>query len=325
MAEAPLTTPVVLTLFNRPEWTATTFARIAAAKPTQLFLIADGPRPNHPTDAENCAAARAVVERVDWACEVRRNFSDENMGPRRRLSSGIDWVFAQVEAAMILEHDVLVEPTFFRFAQEMLERYADDGRIMHVTGYNPVLPMHQPTNYPYSYYFSQHGANWGWATWRRAWQRYYDVDMKLWTPELQIELAKHPALNQTIVNAFARTHGGLNTWDYQWIFARVMQSGLSIVPVKNLARNIGIGPQATNTTNSFTRHAAMTTTPQEFPLLHPPSVLFWPSYERAALRAHYGLHWRNQLVRRSPKWLVYLAMKMMRWLERQRSPRSAQG
>jgi hypothetical protein len=52
VTEVALNTPVVFAIFNRPEITAQIFARIAAAKPTQLFIIADGPRPGHPTDAE---------------------------------------------------------------------------------------------------------------------------------------------------------------------------------------------------------------------------------------------------------------------------------
>ena len=61
MTEVALTTPVAFAIFNRPKTTALTFARIAATKPTQLFLIADGPRPNHPTDAEK----RKAVDGVD--------------------------------------------------------------------------------------------------------------------------------------------------------------------------------------------------------------------------------------------------------------------
>jgi hypothetical protein len=68
-----LKTPVALIFFNRPQTTARVFAEIAKAKPDKLLLIADGPRAGHPSDEENCAATRAVVERVDWECEVLRN------------------------------------------------------------------------------------------------------------------------------------------------------------------------------------------------------------------------------------------------------------
>jgi hypothetical protein len=321
----PLTTPVVLTLFNRPEWTALTFARIAEVKPTHLFLIADGPRPNLPSDAEGCAATRAVVEKIDWDCEVHRDFSDVNMGPRRRLASGISAVFDHVDRAIILEHDILAEPTFFYFAQEMLERYLDDDRVMHISGYNPV-GWYNPAasrqrlapSYPYSYYFSMYGFNWGWATWRRAWQPYYDVDMKLWSPQLEAELRQHPGLNQTMVDVFAQTTRGLNTWDYQWTFARFLQSGLSVVSAQNLVRNIGFGALATNTRDSLTRHAHITSEPQEFPLVHPPWMMRWPSYEQAAQRVHNGVQWRNEIMKRIPKSWFDSARVVARRLEKLR-------
>lgn len=276
MGDKELTTPVAFFLFNRPKQTAETFARIAQAKPTQLFLVADAPRTNHPTDAANCAAARAVVAEINWDCDVYHNFADANMGCRCRIASGIDWVFEQVETAIILEDDVVVEPTFFRFAQEMLQRHFDDERIMQVSGYNPIPPR----PYPYSYYYSQWSFIWGWATWRRAWQRYYDVDMSLWSPLLREELANHPALNPRIIALFEEAHAGrIDTWDYQWFFARIIQSGLNVAPVRNLVRNIGFDTAATHTKDPSTPHALMRTQAMDFPLIHPPWTMIDPSYE----------------------------------------------
>jgi hypothetical protein len=97
--------PIALILFNRPDRAAQVFAEIAKAKPSKLFLIADGPRPHVPGDDEKCAAARAVVERVNWDCDVQRNFSDGNLGCGQRPATGISWVFEQVDRAIILEDD----------------------------------------------------------------------------------------------------------------------------------------------------------------------------------------------------------------------------
>lgn len=58
--------PIVLMIFNRPDLTEHVFAAIAEARPRKLLVIADGPRPERAGEAEKCAAARAIVERVDW-------------------------------------------------------------------------------------------------------------------------------------------------------------------------------------------------------------------------------------------------------------------
>ncbi|NJR32181.1 MAG: glycosyltransferase family 2 protein, partial [Chamaesiphon sp. CSU_1_12] len=116
-------TPVILIIFNRPDVTEKSFAAIRQAQPAQLLVIADGPRPHRPDDAEKCAAARAIIDRVDWDCQVLKNFADTNMGCGIRVSSGLTWAFDLVEEAIVLEDDCLPHPTFFQFCEEMLERY----------------------------------------------------------------------------------------------------------------------------------------------------------------------------------------------------------
>ena len=91
-------------------------------------------RTSRPTPS--VAPPRAVVERVDWDCEVQRNFSDVNLGCGMRPATGLTWVFKHVDRAIVLEADCVPDPTFFRFCDEALERYRDDERVMHVAGNN---------------------------------------------------------------------------------------------------------------------------------------------------------------------------------------------
>ena len=168
-------TAVALILFRRPEQTARVFERIREARPENLFLIADGPRLGNAEDERECARARAVVEKVDWPCEVHRDFADQNLGLKRRIPSGLDGVFDEVEEAIILEDDCLPHPSFFPYCEELLARYRDDERIVHISG-SQLLP--EPPS-EWSYHFSRGPAVWGWATWRRAW-RLFDVDLNDW-------------------------------------------------------------------------------------------------------------------------------------------------
>ena len=153
-----LTTPVVFVIFNRPDTTAKVFEAIRQAKPPKLLVIADGARIDKPGEAKKCAAARAIINQVDWQCEVLTNYSDVNLGCRKRVSSGLDWVFEQVEEAIILEDDCLPHPTFFRYCQELLEKYRDDEHIMMISGNN--FQFGRKRN-EYSYYFSHYSHIWG--------------------------------------------------------------------------------------------------------------------------------------------------------------------
>jgi hypothetical protein len=137
-------TPVALLLFNRPSTTARILDAIRTVRPRQLFLIADGPRATHPNDAQQCAAARAAAEAVDWECERHTNYASDNLGIKARVDSGLNWLFAQVDEAIVLEDDCLPHPTFFRFCEELLERYRDQPRVMTISGSDFKLGRHDP-------------------------------------------------------------------------------------------------------------------------------------------------------------------------------------
>src|ERR1017187_3341040 len=119
-------TPVAFMIFNRPDLTAQVFHEIANARPPKLFVIADGPRADQLGEADKCAAARAVVERVNWDCEVVKNYSATNLGCGVRVATGISWVFDQTEEAIILEDDCVPHPTFFRFCEELQDEISSN-------------------------------------------------------------------------------------------------------------------------------------------------------------------------------------------------------
>lgn len=262
-----LTTPVSLLVFSRPVTTARVFAAIREARPQRLFIVADGPRPNRPGESDLCAEVLRIVEQVDWPCQVLRNYSTINLGCRVRVSSGLDWVFSQVEEAIVLEDDCLPDPSFFRFCQEMLGRYRNEEQVMSICGSNLLGSWKADVQ---GYHFSQCFGIWGWATWRRAWN-FYDVDMLLWqTPESRQrihDVLGGGALYRMRALDFDRVAAGrVDTWDYQWTFAQLMRSGLSLVPAVNLISNIGFNADATHTVDPDSSFASLPSFPCRFPL-----------------------------------------------------------
>ena len=264
-----LETPLVFIVFNRPETTRRVWERICAARPQRLFVIADGPRPARPTDAELCAAVRQIVERTDWPCEVSREYSTPNLGAAARVSSGLDWVFTQVEEAIILEDDCLPDPTFFPFCTELLARYRDEPKVAQIAGCSFQGENHAGQT---SYYFSRYPHGWGWATWRRAWKN-YDHAMRAWREERGgdwlAQCVSHPAERRIWEQSFDATlSGGVDAWDYRWVLAVWRTGGLSLAPYRNLISNIGFGADATHTKGS-SLWASLPLAPMPFPLVHP--------------------------------------------------------
>lgn len=295
MPASELTTPVILLIFNRPDTTALVFAEIAKAKPSRLLVVADGPRQNHIDDVKHCAATRAIIDQVDWDCEVSLNYAEANLGLRRRVSSGLNWAFDLIDEAIILEDDCLPHPAFFRFCEELLDRYRDDQRIMMICGTNVLAPWHADTQ---SFHFSVYGSIWGWATWRRAWD-HYDPNMATWSdPDVQKQVRDVLCDDRQFrhrSDIFWRTYRGeLPSWDYQWTFARLLQSGLSIVPSMNLVSNVGFDERATNTTFIDDRLAKVPTQPLTFPLRSPIGVAPDRSFDAALFDYTYRFRkWRK--------------------------------
>ena len=241
-------TPVAYVVFNRPRHTRETFAAIRAYRPSQLFIIADGPRTSHPGDIERCREVRSIVSEIDWPCEVRHNFSDGNVGCRRRVSTGLDWVFTAVDRAIILEDDCLGSLDFFSFCDELLSHYHDTESVWVVSG-NSYQPQHCRGNG--SYFFSKYPDIWGWATWRRAW-RHYRSDLPFLSEWLKSRRWKEDFPTRSEQRYFRRIFsealtGAVDSWAYRWTGCVIYGGGLSATPNANLVRNIGFDDQGTHT------------------------------------------------------------------------------
>ncbi len=237
---------VAFFIYKRHSCTKLVWDAIRRARPPVLLVIADGPREEK--DRVECEKTRSIVASPDWPCDVRRNYSAVNMGCRDRMASGLEWVFEEVEEAIILEDDCLPADGFFGFCDEMLARYRDDTRVMHVSGNNFLRGA---ACGPYSYYFSKYSFSWGWATWRRSW-RSFDLQVRLWpaakAANLLGSICSLPEERRFWGRVFDRQYKGASkAWDYSWLFSCWVNHGVSVVPVVNLVTNIGEGAGATHT------------------------------------------------------------------------------
>jgi hypothetical protein len=270
-----LTTPVLLIGFNRVGPLRKVFEAVRAARPPRLYFAADGPR--NEEEKVRCEEVRALAKEVDWPCEVFTRFNEQNQGLRKGVSSAIAWFFEHEPEGIVLEDDTLPVLAFFRFCQEMLERYRTDERIWVILANNLMDEWPSPTRG--SYYFSAHGygAPWGWASWRRVWA-YYDVHMSQW-PELKASTTlKDFFLNKDeerdVHEMFDRVHDGrMNSWSYQLDITRIANHGLNIIPNINLVDNIGFGDDGTHTTSLADPRNKRTARAIPFPLEHPKLIM----------------------------------------------------
>lgn len=267
-------TPILFLVFNREDTTRKVFEAIRRQKPKYLFVAADGPRKHKADEAEQCRRVKELVTQVDWNCELKTLFREENLGCRMAVSSAISWFFSHVEQGIILEDDCLPDDSFFPFCETLLERYKNDDRIGHISG-NCFLP--QWVDGRYSYDFSSIVHIWGWATWRRTWQQ-VDIQFPFWQQEKQKRALLFNGLREkiyfsTFLSDALQRKNGLNPWAVFYFFSLRLQNQLAIYPSVNLVENIGLASEiATHTTKKNKRHI-VPSLPVAFPLKHPVYIL----------------------------------------------------
>lgn len=284
-------TPLLLLVFNRPHNTRRVFEAVRAARPSRLFIAADGPRPGRPDDDRLCREVRAIAGAVDWPCRVETLFRTQNLGLRVAVSQAINWFFSHVDEGVILEDDVLPSPDFFTYCSELLARYREVPGVMMIAGSNPAAGS---VELEASYSFSGYALIWGWATWKRAWQK-YDGELESLGPDSGMSvLSSFHCATRGFRMMWSRKlrevkSGRINTWDYQWAYTLFSNRGACIVPRVNLVENIGFGEDATHTFSLPSWMKRDSSRVLDRPLRHPARIQLDVRLDTAIARDHSGL------------------------------------
>ena len=262
-------TPIVFICFNRPEITQKTFQQIKKLKPAKLFLIMDGPREKNKKDQINVARVKKIIKKINWKCKVYKNFSKSNIGLKKRIVSGLDWVFKKVDKAIILEDDCYPSHNFFIFCENMLNFYQNNNEVLVITGNNfqegPVDDK--------SYYFSKYPHIWGWATWKSTWNLFDDKDVNI---QKFLNSKKFKKVNKIIDEQnywksmyYQIKQGSLKSWAFYFLINIWKKNGLTVTPNKNLIINLGINNISSSNKNDPNLKINLSKSDIKFPLIHP--------------------------------------------------------
>lgn len=284
--------PILVIVYNRPIQTARVLEMVGAVRPSRVYIASDGPK--DASDAEKVDSVRAITSALPASSNVKHLISKRNLGCRNATEAAIDWFFEYETAGIILEDDTVPNLSFFRFCDELLQRYSNDSRIGSIQGSNSVFQ-----GFEHSYCFSVNRASWGWATWKRAWQL-HDRRMD-WRGTGQSK----DVMNRLSATGKSRAHwidamewmdrGVVDTWDWPWQLSLISQNMLSIFPRENLVANIGFGEGATHT-KTPSKYDVASTTEICFPLHHPALVVPEKDFDRA-LELRYVQGARHRAIR----------------------------
>ena len=233
--------PILVLAFNRADHVAKAMEAIREYKPDRLYLECDGARDHKIGEKDAVELTRkTMLDMVDWPCEVKTLFREENLGCANAVYGAITWFFEHEEWGVIIEDDVVVGQDFFRLCEELLPRYKDEERIQQIT--SQFYGKH--VEYTNKYSFGKKPYIWGWATWRRSWYKYMDMDMKKYPNFSFWKLSKIYGLFQSLMMFYywSNTYKNLqncSSWATRWHFAAVSNDLISICPNTNLGINIG--------------------------------------------------------------------------------------
>jgi hypothetical protein len=268
-------TPILLIIFNRPQTTQRIFDVLKGIRPKYLYIAADGPRNNRPEEIDKCLAVREIIKQIDWECQLRTDFREKNLGCGVGPSTSISWFLEFEEEGIILEDDCLPHYEFFHFCAELLSKYRDNPKVLSITGSNFQDGKNRGNG---SYYFSIHNRIWGWATWKRTWEKYDYFLQNISENEFKqiirslFRLKCERSYWLDVFKYSKATQTDNSAWDYQFMFLQWKLGGLTVTPNSNLISNIGYGEDATHTAWGKDNPSLNRPIEEIYPLVHPAKI-----------------------------------------------------
>jgi hypothetical protein len=305
MKKYRLHVPVLLISYNRPDCVRKVLAILHKVRPKKLYVACDGWKNND--DMKRCEEVRSLVLAPSWKCRIYTLFQNNNLGSRDAPYKAITWFFHKEKMGIIMEDDVVPDPSFFRYCEELLRRYESDTTVGCISGSNMIA---SDCSVPHSYYFSRYSQTWGWATWRRAWRK-YDISIQDWP------LMKKKRLLDTLFhNMWTRIYWKMifdsvytgtiqSAWDYQWTYTMWKNNLYTIMPKINMIRNIGFGVTNATHTRFSNWMSTISSGSTAFPLIHPVRKELQSALDELLQKRMYIL-WKEITMQIYRKWITFI-------------------
>jgi glycosyltransferase involved in cell wall biosynthesis len=289
------------------------------ASETDVLIYSDGPKTQ--TDDLAVREVREYVAGLSGFKSVRLIARERNLGLARSFIDGVTQTLAEYDRVIVLEDDNLTSPHFLRFMNEALGAYADDHRVISVSGY--VYPARQQLP---ETFFIRGADSWGWATWRKGWKHFNPDGMQLLEELYRRRLKREFDFNDTFCFScmLEEQIAGLNdSWAVRWYASAFLRNQLTLYPGRSLVQNIGndaTGTHSAATTDFDVRLAATPVRVDMIPVQESPEGrrAFEEFFREVVSRPHRGAtQLRRFLGARQVVTLRRLISPVRRWRKQQ--------
>lgn len=250
------TAPILLFVYNRPAHTRQTLEALSKnelADQSRLYIFCDGPKDGASSDTIALInETRQVAKAKQWTKEVIIYERQTNHGLANSIVKGVTEIVNKYNKVIVLEDDLITSKGFLKYMNDALTHYEFIEDVMHISGYwFPVKDEDPPLP---STFFYRSSSCWGWATWKRAWNK-LETDAHL----LRRKIVELPDGVKRFNIENSSDHflqlednilGKINTWAVKWYASVFLNRGLCLHPAASLVNNIGFDNSGVNCKNS---------------------------------------------------------------------------
>lgn len=244
--------PIILFVYNRPRHTLQTLESLynnELANESVLFIYSDGPKANaSPPEMAEILNVRNLIRQKQWCGEVRIIESEKNNGLAGSIIRGVTEIINKYGKVIVLEDDLMLSRFFLKYMNMALDRYEPEKRVMHIAGH---LFSAGGIRHRHSAFFIQMEDSWGWATWKRAWDKFeHEASGR---EILRKDAALEKRFNMDDAYPFSKMledqmdSQKIDSWAIRWWWTIFKNDGISLFPDKSLVKNIGYGAEGTHT------------------------------------------------------------------------------
>ncbi len=239
--------PLLLLLYKKPETTIQVVNALKKVKPKLIYISINIPPKNkNKNDINKHNRVLKLINKIDWQCDLKIKKSKKHLNAYNSYKNAVKWFFKNEKEGIVLEDDTVPNKSFFIFCSKLLKRYRNNKKIAMICGtqFNSGIIKKE------SYLFSYFPMMWGYATWRRTIND-HDDKMKNW-PRIKKNFFSEFTNNKMFVKYWTKIfNDGYNkkflAYDFQMMYSNLKNKKLSIIPKKNLVKNIGFVDEATHT------------------------------------------------------------------------------
>lgn len=243
--------PIIVFVYNRAEHTKRTLSLLGKnflASDSDIFIFADGPKDNASDEQKNKILDTRKVIREDFGFKsVTLTESEKNKGLAPSVIAGVSSIVEQYGKCIVVEDDLETSPYFLTYMNDALEVYKNTENVACIHGYVEPHKKELPETF-----FIKGADCWGWATWKRAWDKFNPNGQEL----LDEIHRRHCEKHFTFGNSFNyirmledQIAGRNSSWAIRWLASAYLNDMYCLYPNETLVLNVGFDGTGTHCDN----------------------------------------------------------------------------